>query len=316
MHSSSEGAATPQVDSAIRPRKLRPGSRIALVAPAGPVDSDRIHTAEQRCRILGFEPVLGARAHARQGFLAGSDADRLADLQAAFDDPNIDGVWALRGGWGTARIVDDLDLARQRSDPIPFIGFSDNTALHARMAAIGVVSFHGPHPTLDGSTTLDAWFRRVVGDASPPGPLPFRKPSARATLSEGRARGRLAGGNLSILASLCGTPDQLLARGSILLLEDIQEPPYRIDRMLVQLRRAGALEGVRGLAFGAFTGGTRSDATQVEQILRRLAERLEVPAVAGLPFGHISRNAILPLGVAATLDANQRSLTLDEPAVR
>ncbi len=284
------------------------------MAPAGPVDAARIRTAQQRCRILGLEPVVGRRALARDGFLAGTDDERRADLQAAFDDPTVDGVWALRGGWGTARIVDDLDLSRQRSDPIPFIGFSDNTALHARMATIGVVSFHGPHPTLDGSMTFDAWFRKVLAEPVAAGAFPDGD-RTRHTLHPGRATGRIVGGNLAILASLCGTTDQLSSTGAILLLEDVAEPPYRIDRMLVQLRRAGALSGVVGLALGAFTGSV-ADAPAVHRTLAGWADDLSIPAVVGLPVGHISRHAVVPLGVEATLDADACTLTVDSPAVR
>ncbi|NNK64665.1 MAG: LD-carboxypeptidase, partial [Gemmatimonadetes bacterium] len=132
-----------------KPGRLRPGSRVALVAPAGPLEAAAVEAAEARVRALGWEPRTGVSARLRDGFLAGPDDRRLADLQGAFDDPTVDAVWALRGGHGTTRIADRLDLRRQLVDPIPFIGFSDNTALHLRHAALGVVSFHGPHGTGD-----------------------------------------------------------------------------------------------------------------------------------------------------------------------
>lgn len=298
-----------------RPRPLLPGSRIALVAPAGPLTSDRIRAAEQRCRILGFEPCLSRGARARSGFLAGPDADRLADLQEAFDDPTTDAVWALRGGWGTARIVDALDLSRQLRDPIPFLGFSDNTAIHARHTSMGVVSFHAPHPDFDTPPSLDPWFRRVTAHTGAIGPLPA-SPLGRATsLHSGRAEGRLVGGNLSIVASLCGTRDQLRAAGCILLLEDVGEPAYRVDRMMTQLRRAGVLDGVAGLALGRFSGVGGPDAEEVAATLARTALDLAVPAVLGLPFGHVSLNHTIPLGVEATLDADAGALVLREGAV-
>ncbi|MEK9506461.1 S66 peptidase family protein [Gaopeijia maritima] len=306
-----------------RPRRLRPGSRIALVAPAGPLASERVAAAEARCLALGFEPRTGRCVHMRHGFLAGPDADRLADLQAAIDDPEVDAIWALRGGYGTVRIVDDLVLDRLLDDPIAFLGFSDNTAIHARLAALGIVSFHSPHPTTTGPSPADDWFRRVTGVAEPAGALPT--PVAPTRLNGGQAEGRLAGGNLALLSSLAGTRDAVSGAGRILVIEDVGEPAYRIDRMLVQLRRSGTLDGVRGLAFGTFTGvpgggspdGVKTLAERaVEEVLRECAIDLGVPAIMGLPIGHGADNVVVPLGVRARLDAQQGRLEVIEPAVR
>jgi len=306
--------------SATRPRALSPGARVALVAPAGPVDAGRIAASELRCRELGLEPVVFPAAGARHRYLAGTDAQRLADLQAAFDDASIGAVWALRGGYGTLRILEPLSLERQRRDPIPFIGFSDNTSLHVRHAELGVVSFHGPHPAGDLSAEADAWFRRVLRDAVPPGPLP--RPATGCVpraLTSGVAEGRLVGGNLAILAALCGTRHTLRAQGSILFLEDVAEPAYRVDRMLLQLERSGALDGVVGLALGRFTGGDAAaggSPEEVGEVLAEVAERLGVPAVIDLPFGHVEANFVLPVGVRARLDAEAGQLELVEAAVR
>lgn len=306
-----------------RPRRLRPGSRIALVAPAGPLASERVTAAEARCLALGFEPRTGRCVHMRHGFLAGPDADRLSDLQAAIDDPEVDAIWALRGGYGTVRIVDDLVLDRLLDDSIPFLGFSDNTAVHARLSALGVISFHSPHPTSAGPLPTDDWFRRVTGMTEPAGLLPTPSPITR--LTPGRAEGRLAGGNLALLASLAGTRDAVSAAGRILLIEDVGEPAYRIDRMLVQLRRSRTTEGVTGLAFGTFTGvpgggapdGVKTLAERaVEEVLRSFALELGVPAVMGLPVGHGVDNVVVPLGVRARLDADRGQLEVLEPAVR
>lgn len=302
--------------SATRPRALSPGTRVALVAPAGPVDPERIAASERRCRELGLEPVVFPSASARDRYLAGTDAQRLADLQAALDDPEIGAVWALRGGYGTLRILEDLSLDRQRRDPIPFIGFSDNTSIHLRHAEIGVVSFHGPHPAGELSTEADAWFRRVLFDAEPPGTLP--RPAGECeprAITSGVAEGRLVGGNLAILAALCGTRHALGARGAIAFLEDVGEPAYRVDRMLLQLERSGALDGVAGIAYGRFTG-EGGDGGDVADVLAEVAERLAVPAVADLPFGHVASNFVLPVGALARLDADAAELTLIAAAVR
>lgn len=219
-------------------------------------------------------------------------------------------------GVGTARIVDGLDLSRQRDDPIPFIGFSDNTALHARHAAIGVISFHAPHPEFDTPVSLDPWLRRVTGGVGAIGPLPTTATSPPLRLRPGRATGRLIGGNLSIIASLCGTRDQIRAQGRILLLEDVAEPAYRIDRMLVQLRRAGVFDGVAGLALGVFSGVSEEEGAEVHSTLSRMADDVGAPALLGLAFGHTALNHAIPLGVEATLDADTGLLVLNEGAVR
>jgi muramoyltetrapeptide carboxypeptidase len=296
------------------PRPFRPGARIALVAPAGPLDHDRIALSEERCRSLGLEPVVYPSAYLRSGFLAGPDAHRLRDLQSAFDDPTVDGVWALRGGYGSMRIVDGLDLRRQLRDPIPFVGFSDNTTLHVRHRALGIVSFHGPHPGGDFPPDTEAAFRKVLFSAAPSGPLfaGADGPSPR-TLVPGAARGRLFGGNLAVLSALCGGPDPLDARGRILFLEDVGEAAYRVDRMLTQLARAGVLQGVAGLAFGRFADCPDGQDDAVAEVLQETADRMGVPAVADLPFGHVSHNCTLPIGGPAFLDADERTLTLEAP---
>ena len=296
------------------PRALAPAARVALVSPAGPVAAERIAASEQRCRELELEPVVFPSASRRERYLAGTDAERLADLQAAFDDPGIDAVWALRGGYGTLRILDRLSLERQRRDPIPFIGFSDNTSLHARHAELGVVSFHGPHPAGELSSDADAWFRRVLFRDEPPGALPRIAGPKPACLVPGLAEAPLVGGNLAVLAAMCGARHALRARGAILFLEDVGEPAYKVDRMLLQLERSGALEGVTGLAFGRFT--ECDDPADTLCVLRELAGRIGVPAVADLPFGHVAENLVLPVGAHARLDASSAELTVTEPAVR
>ena len=300
----------------LRPRALRPGARVALVAPAGPLEPGRIDRAVDRCRQLALEPVVYPSAARRQGYLAGNDEERLADLQAGFDDPATDAVWALRGGYGTLRILDTLDLARQRRAPIPFIGFSDNTNLHARHVREGVISFHGPHPGADFPTETEASFRAVLFSGEPPGALVSREGDpARRTLVGGSAEGRLVGGNLAILASLCGSRDSVSARGRILFLEDVGEPAYRVDRMLLQLQRAGVFDGVAGLALGRFTG-VREGWGDVAAVLAEVARRLGVPAVGDLPFGHTEHNCTLPVLANARLNADAATLTLTESATQ
>jgi muramoyltetrapeptide carboxypeptidase len=301
----------------LRPRALRAGARVALVAPAGPVDAARLEASAERCRALGLEPVVFPGASARHGYMAGVDSVRLRDLQTAFDDPAIDAVWALRGGYGTLRIVDALDLGRQLADPIPFLGFSDNTSIHTLHAALGVISFHAPHPGGDFPAETEEAFRRVLFTAQPAGVVRARScdPPPR-TLVAGCVEAPLVGGNLAILAAMCGTRHQISARGSILLVEDVGEPAYRVDRMLGQLLASGVLDGVAGIAFGRFSQVPESDVHPVADVLAELAERLAVPAALDLPFGHTEHNCTLPVGARARLDAHGATLELIEAAVR
>jgi muramoyltetrapeptide carboxypeptidase len=301
---------------ALRPRALESGARVALVAPAGPLQPERIDASLERCRSLALEPVLFPFAAARHRFFAGRDADRLADLQQAFDDPGIDAVWALRGGYGTLRILDRLDLSRQLRDPIPFIGFSDNTALHALHAEVGVVSFHGPHPGADFPPETDAAFRRVLFEPAAAGVLPTRSqdPQPRGIVG-GRVAAPLVGGNLATLAAMCGAPHAVHARGRILLLEDVGEAAYRIDRLLLQLERSGTLEGVAGLAYGRFTETPDADKNPAIDALAEHAVRLGVPTVVDLPFGHVEHNWTLPIGAMAELDGDAGTMTLLEAGV-
>jgi muramoyltetrapeptide carboxypeptidase len=280
------------------------------------VDADRLEGSAERCRSLGLEPVVFPGAHARHRYMAGDDRLRLGDLQRAFDDPSIDAIWALRGGYGTLRILDALDLSRQRSDPIPFIGFSDNTSIHARHFAMGVVSFHGPHPGGDFPPETEASFRRVLFEDAPAGAIePRRGDPQPRTLVAGRVEGALVGGNLAIVAALCGTQHAVAARDAILFLEDVGEAAYRVDRMLQQLHAAGVMEGVRGLAFGQFTGCDQ-DGHPVAEVLAEVACRLGVPAALDLPFGHTEHNSTLPVSGRARLDADAAVLELTDPAVR
>jgi muramoyltetrapeptide carboxypeptidase len=295
----------------IRPPRLRAGSRVALIAPAGPVPEARMELALERCRRLDLEAVPGAAVRSRHaGYLAGSDGDRLRDLQAALTDPAIDAVWAVRGGYGTMRLLQQVDLAPLVTAPKAFIGFSDNTAVHLALRARGVVSFHGPHAGGDNTALSEDCLRQVLWHAEAAGTLPAA-PRAPVTLRGGSAEGALTGGNLTLLAAMCGTPAAPSARGCILFVEEIDERPYRIDRAWTQLVLSGALDGVAGIALGRFTecGG------DVLELMERLTAPLGVPVVAELPIGHEPDNWTLPLGVRASLDADAGRLQLLEPAV-
>jgi muramoyltetrapeptide carboxypeptidase len=306
----------------IRPPALRPGSRVALVAAAGPLSGEGVERAMDRVRAFGWEPVAGRFCRGRcSGYLAGTDDERAADLDAALADPDLDAIWFLRGGYGTMRILDRIDWRALAAHPKALIGFSDNTAVHLAAQRARVVSFHGPHPhTVEFPDFARDAFLPVLTEARPAGVLPFPAGSAgRAeAVVEGRAEGPLLGGNLSLIASTLGTPFAIQPRGAILFLEEVGEHVYRLDRLLSHLKLAGVLDAVAGIAIGAFSEVPDEGADgkpTVRELLRDRLGGLGVPIAFGFPFGHVDDNWTLPMGVRARLDAGAGTLELLEPAV-
>lgn len=261
-------------------------------------------------RSLGWEPIPGANVLARNDYLGGHDAERLRDLNAALADDAVDAIWCVRGGYGAMRLLPHVDWASLTRRPRALIGFSDVTALHAAASTrCGLITYHAP--TARGALTdfsRQSLVRAVVEGRDPCG----RADSAR-TVRAGRAHGRLVGGNLALLAALTGTPYAPDYRGAILVLEDVGEPPYRIDRMLTQLRLAGALAQIAGLVVGHFTectpGNELSPGT-LDSLVGEAADVAGVPAVAGVPVGHIDDQWTIPLGANAQLDAEALTLTV------
>jgi len=304
-----------------RPPRLGAGARVALIAPSGPLRSHAdLERAVENARALGWEPTVGEHALARDGFLAGRDEQRAADLSAAIADPSIDGIWCLRGGYGAARLLPAVDLDAVRALPKSLIGYSDITALHAAWQRAGVVSFHGP--VARGVLTpfsKNSLVRSVMAGDDRAGDDSASWAVGSAVLREGAATGRLMGGNLALVASLCGTPWAIDFRGAIIVLEDINEATYRVDRMLNQLVQAGAFDGCVGFAFGHCTHcdeQTDDGVQSLDAVLRGYVNRLQVPALMGIPMGHIEDQWTLPLGALASLDTATQTLRVhdDGPA--
>jgi muramoyltetrapeptide carboxypeptidase len=316
----------------LRPRRLSPGQTIGLVAPSSaPNEPEHIRFAIEMIESLGFRVRPGAHLFERDGYLAGGDAARAADVNAMFADDGIDAVWCVRGGYGASRILPLLDYDRMRRRPRALIGYSDITALHMALhTQAGVVSFHGPVAWRPLTPYTLGELRRVLCEPSAPirvgAPPPFERSAGRldltnrvTTLVPGVARGRLVGGNLCLMAHLTGTRYLPDLSGAILFLEDIDEPYYRIDRFLTQLWLSGRLDGVAGVAFGKFTRCEPSASFVQNRVLEDiLAERcraLGVPALSGLMIGHVEDQTTLPIGCLAELDAGAGTLTLLEPGV-
>jgi muramoyltetrapeptide carboxypeptidase len=313
----------------VRPPKLRPGCRIGLVAPAGPLlETDDLTRAGELCRALGYEPVLGTNASSRYGYLAGTDDQRLVDLNRALQETSIDAVWCIRGGYGAIRLLDRVDYAAIARRPKVFIGFSDITALlNAITRQTGVVTFHAPVARAAMPLFSRCHFDRVLTCREAPGRLGRLPPPADVlvpqenrivTLRSGTAEGPLAGGNLTLLHCLIGTPYFPELDGAILFLEDAGEDLYNVDRMLAHLRLTGALQQLAGVAVGRFTELERSasdGALGFDEVLATYLEPLGIPVAHGFPIGHIEAQWTLPLGIRARLDAGSGELDLLEPAV-
>ena len=299
----------------MRRPSLPADARVALVAPAGPLNGAHdLERARENVRSFGWVPVVGANVLARDGYLAGSDGARLADLNDALVDDAIDGVWCIRGGYGVMRILETIDYAALRRRPKPVIGYSDITALHAAIATrCDTVTFHGPTARAQLSVFSRDSLRRALTGADSAGTA-----DGARVLTPGRARGRLVGGNLAILSGLAGTPYAPDYRDAIVVMEDVNEAVYRIDRMLTHLRLTRALGGCAGLVFGEFTD-IPADASEdslgargLDDVLGDVARVLGVPCIAGAPIGHVADQWTLPLGAEAELDADARTLRILE----
>ncbi len=307
--------AATTVSALLAPPALGVGARVALISPSGPLrDVSELARAEGHARVFGWETVVGPAAMSREGYFAGTDSQRLADLRSAILDPTIDGIWCLRGGYGAARLLPGLDLEAIARHPKALIGYSDITALHAAWSAAGVQSFHGPTARAQLTPfTRDSLMRAVIHGRDSAGVA-----EGAEVLRDGIATGRLVGGNLAVLASLCGTPWAPDCDGAMVVLEDINEATYRVDRMLNQLRQSGALGGCVGIVFGHCTScDERADdgSRTLVEIVRECADALGVPAIIGIPVGHIDDQWTLPIGAVTTLNTETLSLTVHREVV-
>jgi muramoyltetrapeptide carboxypeptidase len=313
----------------VRPPRLTRGSRIALVAPAGPLlERDDLTRAESLCRALDYEPVMGAHADGHHGYFSGTDEARLADLNAALRDPAVDAIWCIRGGYGVTRILDGVDFEALARQPRPVIGYSDITALLAAVVRrAGIVAFHAPTARAEMPLFSRRHFARVLTDPDqfgafeplpPPADVLVPQANRVVTIRGGVAEGRLAGGNLTLLQCLIGTAYFPDLDGALLFLEDVNEDLYRIDRMLAHLRMIGALSRLGGVLVGRFTGLKRhmnDGALGIGDVLDHYFGPLGVPIAYGLPIGHIDDQWTMPLGVRARFDADAGTVGLLEPAV-
>jgi muramoyltetrapeptide carboxypeptidase len=317
--------AAPPAAPLVKPRKLQAGDTVGMIVPASMVfEADLVDRGTEQLQALGYKVKVGEHAKARYGNLAGTDRDRAADINHFFADPEVRAVVAFSGGWGTPRLLPYLDYDTIRKNPKVLIGFSDITGLlNAVHKKTGLVTFHGPNADSKYESYTMANYQKVVMTAEPIGLL--ANPAKRddelidrdnriVTLGGGSGTGRLVGGNLSLIAATMGTPYEIDTTGAILFLEDTHEELYRIDRMLTQLWLAGKFDKLAGFVFGRCTDcPIEGPALSLGELLRERFAHL--PSIWGLSFGHIEKKLTIPIGLPATLDANAKTLTINEAAV-
>jgi len=325
-----QGSAAPET-SPIRPPALRPGDVAGLITPATAVtDPDRLALVERTMKYFGLRMKMGRHVGQRRGYLGGTAEERLEDLHQMFRDPEVKAVFAIRGGYGSAHLLDRIAYALLRSHPKIFVGYSDITAMHlAIQKRAGLVTFHGPMPLAEFTEYTQTWFRRALFDARPLGAVGnppetnlLRPAHTLRTVRPGQARGRLAGGNLTLISTTLGTPYEIETAGRILFLEDVDEEPYAIDRMLTQLRLAGKLQAAAGIVFGECRDcrprqfQPSFDSTlSLGEVVDDILGKLDIPVLSGLTVGHTGDQLTLPLGVLAALDADKGELTIEEAGV-
>lgn len=318
----------------IKPKGVRRGDMIGVVAPAGPVDRQRMERALTRVQQRGFRFKTYGDIFRSRGYLAGDDKTRAAELMAAFADPDTAAVWCARGGYGVVRILDRLDFGVIARNPKVFIGFSDITLLHvAIQQRTGLITFHAPN-LQDGFGKPDdipapneaALWRAILASNEQQADAPTSFNGYEfdfvgvdnldlRSICPGVATGRLIGGNLAVICGVTGTPFEIETAGRILFLEDISERAYRIDRYLSQLKLADKLAPVAGVLLGTFSyedGEKTDEQDDIRALFKEYLEPLGVPVLAGFPAGHERYNLALPIGALVKIDADRQSITLCE----
>lgn len=312
-----------------KPKKLSPGAVIGLVAPASPCEKPyEVERAKAYIEELGYQVVVAPHVDLQRGFVAASEEERAADINAMFADPDIDAVCCARGGYGSAQVIRHLDIEMIRRNPKIFTGFSDITSLHIALNTLAdMVTFHGPglarfNPEELTDYTKEQFFKALTTTA-PLGDIPMNDPKKWVhRIHGGVAEGELVGGNLTLLCASLGTPFQPDTKGKVLFVEDIDTEPWMMDNNMSHLRNAGLLDGVAAVVVGECKGcepydykpGFLSDVC-VEEVFEYYLRPLGVPALYGLPLGHTPDMATLPLGVKVRLDGDEKKLTVLESGV-
>ena len=304
----------------LKPRALKKGDTVGLIALASPASLDNVEKAVKRLEKFGLNVKVGKTCTSTYGYLSGTDELRSTELNEMFGDPTLTGIVCLRGGYGTPRILDKIDYSIIAKNPKVFVGFSDITGIHGAIQnATDLVTFHGPMGAMMGGDdyseySLSHWGAMLFGEQAA-GPMLNPEGEQMVGRAGGKARGKLCGGNLSLIADLMGTPYELRTKGNLLFIEEVGEAPYQIDRMLTQLRLAGKLDDCAGIVLGDFANcesdKKRDETLSLEEVLRDILPKNK-PTIANVRAGHCDPNMILPFYVEYEIDGDAGTLTLLE----
>ncbi|MBS1826032.1 MAG: LD-carboxypeptidase [Acidobacteria bacterium] len=314
----------------LKPKALREGDTVGLITPSTYVsDPDRLLLAERTLRYFNLKPKFGRNVKKKEGYVGGSVEERVSDLHDMFRDPDVKAIFCIRGGFGAAHILEAIDYPLIARNPKILLGYSDITALHLAIhRKTGLITFHGPVVLSRFSPYTQEHFRKAVFQTKPIGTVtnppdsdPLRPSHTMRTVRPGKARGPLVGGNLTLISTTLGTPYEIDTKGKILFIEDVDEQPYSVDRMLTHLKLAGKLDAAAGIVFGECADCRPRDykpsfdsTFTTGEVVDRILGRLNIPVFTGLTIGHTDDQLTLPLGVMTTLDADEKRLTLEESA--
>jgi muramoyltetrapeptide carboxypeptidase len=311
----------------VKPGPLKKGDLIGLVTPGSPVTAEQLSQTFEKLEKLGFRTTYNDSVLSEYGYFAGTDQERAEELMEMFSRKDIDGIWCVRGGYGSIRILDRLDYNVISENPKPFIGYSDITAIHtAIFKETGLVTFHGPLGISDFNRFTIQSLRKAVMETGKQRELDYRREKGSRqnpefdhyTIRDGRAEGLLTGGNLSVLDSLIGSRFEPDFSGRIVYIEEVEEKTYRVDKMLFHLLSATNLTQASGIVLGVFSECNINDEPRLtlRQAIHDLLEPLGIPVSYGHSFGHIDHMVTIPNGIRASLDAGRQELSLLEGAVK
>ena len=304
----------------IKPKPLQQGDSVAIIAPASPTDKNLIDKCVDSLNQLGLKVVVGESCLSEHGFLSGTDDIRANDINCMFADKNIKGIFALRGGYGCARLLDLLDFKLIKKNPKIFIGYSDITALHIAINQKSkLITYHGPMISTELIKGLDEYsanyYKKFIFENDKVEELFNPEEDNLEIINNGISSGQLIGGNLSLICSSLGTKYEINTKNKILFLEEVEEVPYKIDRMLTQLKQSGKLKDANGIILGSFTNciaPNNKKSLSLQEVFNEIISPLKKPTISNLVCGHCLPTLTLPLGSKILLDANNKKIKILE----
>lgn len=307
----------------IKPKALKLGDTIGVIAPASPAGEEKTIEAKKVLSKMGFKVKMGESCYSTHGYLAGTDELRAKDLNNMFEDKEIDGIICLRGGYGTPKILEQLNYDMIAQNPKVFVGYSDITAIHIALnQKCNLITFHGPMVASNMISKLDEFtydsFEKNIMNDNIIGNIKNPEGENIESLVGGRAEGKLIGGNLALICATIGTPYEIDTKDKVLFLEDIGEEPFRVDRMLTQLLLSGKLRDAKGIILGDWNNceaDEPEESLSLMEVFEEILKPLKKPIIYNLRSGHCTPMITLPFGVKVKLDADAREVNIEEGAV-